>query len=376
MKRMTATSLVAALLVGCGQTEIVSPSQTEPADSTYGGIYETPVTLTDGKYTGEPFVAGGASRPTVALLQQPRWQIDLDGDSQSETIVLLVESSGGSGSFVYLAVVGLSDAAESTESLVIPAYLLGDRIDVALLALGKDGRLKVVVQPRASAEAASVGQVREFEVADDGLVPLTQVSGLLTYGHEVRQLRHCSDDGLLWVSERAPGVVSEHFDSPRPDPYRSRFVSLLGQITAAPDAEFAAAFEQQVVVSALAHLENEGPGCARQFGNAAFRAFGEEPFWNLAVFADRLEYSEIGADPLIYPLDSDEAGFLWSESGGVLSALVKTEDAEQRQTVLLELRSQPCLDTMAGNLYAWQAQLTVGAKSVAGCALSATAVNQ
>lgn len=375
MKRMAATSLVAALLVGCGQTEIVSPSPTEPEESTYGGIYETPVTLSDGKYTGEPFVAGGASRPMVTLLQQPRWQIDLDGDSQSETVVLLVESSGGSGSFVYLAVIGLSDAADSAESLVIPAYLLGDRSEVALVMLGVDGRLKVVVEPRAPQPTEGAALIREFEVTDDGLIALTQISGLLTYGHEVRQLSRCSDNELLWVSERSPGVVSRRSDPPDHDPYRSRFVSLLGRITAAPDAEHATAFDQQIVVSSVARLENEGPGCARQFGNAAFRAFGEEPFWSLAVFADRLEYSEIGADPLIYPLDSDETGFLWSESGGVLTALVETEDAE-RQTVLLELRSQPCQDTMAGNLYAWQAQLTVGVRSVVGCALSAAAVNQ
>jgi heat shock protein HslJ len=69
----------------------------------FTGIYDdTIVQLSDGYYEGEPFVEGAASRPTVTLIE-PYAFGDLDGDGTEDASLLLVESSGGSGSFVYLA---------------------------------------------------------------------------------------------------------------------------------------------------------------------------------------------------------------------------------------------------------------------------------
>ena len=101
-------------------------SQQELANATYQGIYEEPVTLTDGKYEGEPFVEGGASRPTVTLIPGPIAYGDLNGDGQAEAVVLLAESSGGSGTFVYLAVVANQDG----QPVNVATTLLGDRVQV------------------------------------------------------------------------------------------------------------------------------------------------------------------------------------------------------------------------------------------------------
>lgn len=72
-------------------------------NATYSGIYDEPVTLTAGRYEGEPFVAGDASHPTVEYLDQATLFGDLNGDEVEDAVVFLVENSGGTGNFVYVA---------------------------------------------------------------------------------------------------------------------------------------------------------------------------------------------------------------------------------------------------------------------------------
>ena len=109
------------------------------------GIYPEPVQLTDGLYEGAPFVEGGASRPTVRML--PLTAIgDLDGDGLADAAVLLVENSGGSGSFFFLAAV--ANRAGLPENVVtVP---LGDRVSPSYLAI-EDGA--IVVDTAAFAES-------------------------------------------------------------------------------------------------------------------------------------------------------------------------------------------------------------------------------
>lgn len=118
-------------------------------NATYAGIYDDPVQLHDGRYEGEPFVAGGASRPTVTLATSAAAYGDLTGDGVDEAAVILAESSGGSGTFIYLAVVGLAEGAPRN----LATALLGDRVQVEELAIA-DGQLILQVMragPRAPA---------------------------------------------------------------------------------------------------------------------------------------------------------------------------------------------------------------------------------
>jgi LysM repeat protein len=79
-----------------------APAGLAPADltnATYRGIYEQPVTLTNGTYEGEPFVEGDASRPTISFIPDLVVYGDVTGDGQNDAAVLLVENSGGSATF-------------------------------------------------------------------------------------------------------------------------------------------------------------------------------------------------------------------------------------------------------------------------------------
>ena len=127
-----------AFAAGCG-----SPPEplTEESlkNAAYQGIYAEPVELTDGKYEGEPFVEGGSSRPVVVFIE-PYVFGDLDGDGVDDAAVLLVENSGGSGSFFYLAAVLNKDGNPENAATT----LLGDRAQVEELAI-ESGRINVKI---------------------------------------------------------------------------------------------------------------------------------------------------------------------------------------------------------------------------------------
>jgi len=102
------------------------PTLEDAAGATYRGIYDEPVGLEDGVYIGAPFVPGGASRPHVELIRDFLMTGDLDGDGNEETIVLLSENSGGSGTQLYLAVLGRTEDGIAN----LGTALVGDRIQV------------------------------------------------------------------------------------------------------------------------------------------------------------------------------------------------------------------------------------------------------
>ena len=109
----------------------------------YSGVYEEPVTLIDGLYEGEPFVEGGASRPTLLLVDELIVFGDLNSDGVDDAAVLLAENSGGSGVFTYVASV-LNQAGQPVNT---GAVLLGDRTQIKSMVV-QQGQivLEVVTQ--------------------------------------------------------------------------------------------------------------------------------------------------------------------------------------------------------------------------------------
>ncbi len=98
-------------------------TEAELSTMTFVGVGEDPVTLVDGHWEGEPFVEGGASRPMVGL-SDFRLFGDVDDDGDDEAIVVLWTTSGGSGTFDYLAVVDRRPAG----TLNLATAELGDRV--------------------------------------------------------------------------------------------------------------------------------------------------------------------------------------------------------------------------------------------------------
>jgi heat shock protein HslJ len=146
--RVLGLLILATALPGCGTSDVSQGSQggeaisspvesghsgaahrpglDDAAGATYHGIYDHPVTLSGGIFEGAPFADGGVSAPRVELLQDFEFGADINGDGREETIVLLSESSGGSGTFSYLATLTMGDG----RVINIGTAPLGDRIQI------------------------------------------------------------------------------------------------------------------------------------------------------------------------------------------------------------------------------------------------------
>ncbi len=115
------------MLASCGGKSTVNQKFLScPEGATYSGIMDHPVTLTNGKWEGPPFVPGGASRPAVGMVEDFRALGDLDGDGKDEVAVVLWQNSGGSGTFYYIAVLGFRDG----RCVNLATDLIGDRVRV------------------------------------------------------------------------------------------------------------------------------------------------------------------------------------------------------------------------------------------------------
>jgi heat shock protein HslJ len=123
--------VLAALALGChacAGTRAAAPTIDELKNMTYTGLGERlgPVTLQNGRWAGDPPLAGAASRPLVALADSSRVVGDLDGDGAEEAVVLLTYSAGGSATWSFLAVV----ARENGTLRNVATTALGDRVQV------------------------------------------------------------------------------------------------------------------------------------------------------------------------------------------------------------------------------------------------------
>jgi hypothetical protein len=138
--------LVAACLVACSGSSIRSattaslPTLDEIRSATVVGLFEDPVKLRDGRWEGEPYVAGAASRPTAGVIDDLWAAGDLDGDGIGETVAFLWSATGGSGTRNYIAVFGRSGTAIDNRSTA----LIGDRVKLRQARI-VEGRVEVDV---------------------------------------------------------------------------------------------------------------------------------------------------------------------------------------------------------------------------------------
>lgn len=118
-------------------------------NATYSGIYDEPVSLVDGLYEGEPYDAGAASRPTVRYISRAEHYGDLNGDGVDDAVLFLVESGGGSGSFVYVAA-QLNQAGQPVDA---GAVMVEDRTQVKSVTI-EDGQIEVAFTTAGSGDGA------------------------------------------------------------------------------------------------------------------------------------------------------------------------------------------------------------------------------
>jgi heat shock protein HslJ len=113
--------------VGFSVNQLI-PLPEQLKNSTFSGfkVHEGPLNLTNGRWEGSPYVEGSASRPSVSLIDGFYLEGNLDKDPLNEVVVFLSESGGGSGEFIYMAILkNLNNELNN-----IATKLLGDRIQL------------------------------------------------------------------------------------------------------------------------------------------------------------------------------------------------------------------------------------------------------
>jgi len=167
-------SLMALAIAGCGDKasqERVQPPGPPPTptleqikSATVSGVFDQAITLTGGRYEGQPAEPGAASRPTAMLWEPTFHTADLDGVAGSEALAMLSSNAGGSGEPVYLAVFGMRDGALAN----IATVPVGDRVSLQSLWTERAKVIMDVIEPGPNDAACCPTQVARKTFGFDG----------------------------------------------------------------------------------------------------------------------------------------------------------------------------------------------------------------
>ena len=135
------------------------PTMDAIRNATVVGLFDDPLTLRGGYWEGEPYVIGGASRPTAGIIDDLSVTGDLDGDGTAETVAFLWSATGGSGTRNYVAVFTNSRMGVSNRSTV----LIGDRVKPRDARIA-EGLLEVDVVEHAPGDAMCCPSVEATRV--------------------------------------------------------------------------------------------------------------------------------------------------------------------------------------------------------------------
>lgn len=121
-----------------------APLPSELQNGSFSGfaVTDKPIMLKDGKWQGEPYDKGAASRPEILLLAGTYLAGDFDGNGSDDAAVLLAESGGGSGTFYYLAVVVKKDGKLQN----IATKMIGDRVQIVKIGNEKGVIVVTILQ--------------------------------------------------------------------------------------------------------------------------------------------------------------------------------------------------------------------------------------
>jgi heat shock protein HslJ len=166
--------LILLTLVGCD-----APPSSLDRDAVraaeIAGIEDSPVVLVEGRWEGAPYVEGGASRPTMGLVEEFLVRGEFVEPGREDVAVLVWHATGGTGNRLWLVI--LRSEVERPRS--IAAQLVGDRVQVIHFAYF-DGLLRldlIAHGPRDAGCCPGQFERRDYRMVGDELVETTEVFG-------------------------------------------------------------------------------------------------------------------------------------------------------------------------------------------------------
>ena len=251
-------------LLGCVSQQHVAasnfrPVTLNPSDATYM-IDGRAITLEGGRATIE-VSPNAASKTLIEVFGEPV-NGDLDGDGVPDSAVLLVETTGGSGTFYHVAA-AFNQNGHYTGTRSV---LLGDRIVPQQLSI-RYGIVIVDYADRRPGEAmatapsqkvskylaARAGQLEEIPLAEGEVI----AAGKVVIGHEVRAFTPCGAGDAVWLIGASPALIaiqsSYHLNMSDASPYAPLFMVLTGQPADRPAHGFGADYPAGFYATTLVH---------------------------------------------------------------------------------------------------------------------------
>jgi uncharacterized membrane protein len=191
----------------------------------------------------------------------------------------------------------------------------------------------------------------------DGLI----LRGHLLFGHEVRSFQPCGTDNEYWVVDRTRAGLWDIYRALVPKPYEPLYVELQGVLGPPPNTGFGVDFDRLLTVSKLLRAAGETRGCAEDLRRFAFRAYGNEPFWNTEISVEGILFSVIGKPQLRFPLVPGKP------SGGRRLYSSKSHGIPQHW-IQIWIDEQRCVDSMSGEFSRFAARVSLDGRTYVGCA--------
>ena len=263
------TLLLALVCLLCG-CSVPGPAREAPVDPVGVGTPLDATYLVDGEAftlragrAEVEMVPGTASKTVVELFGEPV-SGDLDGDGVPDAALLLVQTTGGSGTFYHVA------AALDRDGMFFgtDAVFIGDRIAPQQLAI-RHGVVIVDYADRRPGEAMTTppsigvskylvsreGRLEEVLLDDGELI----VAGEVVIGHEVRSFTPCGASQAAWLLGDSPALPSVmavyHLTMSDASPYTPLLMVLTGKPAPPPaegfGADYPAGFRTVELIHAL-----------------------------------------------------------------------------------------------------------------------------
>lgn len=185
--------------------------------------------------------------------------------------------------------------------------------------------------------------------------------GFAMYGHEVRALRLCGSEEILWATDPS-GMLWDLYKemAPHEKPYEEVFVEVEGYKGVAPTEGFGADYTGELVIDAVLYIAPEGFGCETDWGNFYYRAYGNEPFWSIVISPQGIDFSRLDGPKLTWTdVRQDRLGEGVRYTG------------EDRHGIPIEIiiTREPCRDSMSGAFFGFAATVRLRTEELRGCAL-------
>ncbi len=200
---------------------------------------------------------------------------------------------------------------------------------------------------------------RETPASTQRSAPGHILHGQLALGPEARVLTLCGTDQAAWITDPT-GRLWEVYDELASERYGPIYVEVRGLI-APPVAQGAGSeYPRHIVVTEVRRAANEGYGCEEDLRGVEFRAYGNEPFWDLTVSEKGIRFFELGGDRREFPYaPANVAPGRW--------VYCSSRPGSGEDWIIAILDEAPCVDQMSGARFSFSAHLIVGGRHYHGC---------